>query len=489
MKMLNELRARLHAAKEEGRAAVKELEELEAKDNPSDDDQKATEAVNAKIDDLQAETEKLTTDITDEEQRIARATSFAVDPVPAAETSAGDSTTVAQGVAGISLAVALAAAGVALTPSNAPAGHIDHGGYEMRLGAHITSNELDPALTGGFQSMADFAMAVRGSHPQIGGQVDERLTTMLQAAPANYHQEEGAVEGYMVPPAMRQAIWELIFMGDDILNRVTLEPTSSNAVKIILDETTPWGSTGIQARWDGEGDQLTADKLVTKGEMVDLHKLSAYVLATDELLEDAPRLSDRLTRGAARAINWKASDSIVYGNGVGQPMGYFNAACLVSVAKESGQAADTIVTANIGKMFSRLWTVSGGRPLWLANRDIVPQLIELVIGNQPVWTGFNAGLQQAPGGLLLGYPIMFSEHAKTLGDKGDLQLIDLDGYYGIQKSGGIRFASSIHLFFDYGVQAFRWTFRMGGQPFLSAAIASANGPNTKSHFVTLDARA
>ena len=170
-------------------------------------------------------------------------------------------------------------------------------------------------------------------------------------------------------------------------------------------------------------------------------------------------------------------------------MGYFNAACLVSVAKESGQAADTIETLNIAKMFSRLWTVGGGRPLWLANRAIVPQLMTMTIGNQPVWTGFNAGLQDAPGGRMLGYPILWSEHAKTLGDKGDIQLIDLDGYYGIQKSGGIRFASSIHLFFDYGVQAFRWTFRMGGQPFLSAAISPANGSNTKSHFVTLDARA
>ena len=91
--------------------------------------------------------------------------------------------------------------------------------------------------------------------------------------------------------------------------------------------------------------------------------------------------------------------------------------------------------------------------------------------------------------VLLGRPIRFSEHCKTLGTVGDIQLVDPKGYYALTKAGGIKFASSIHLYFDYGLQAFRWTIRLGGQPHLAAPVSPANGSTTKSHFVALATRA
>jgi len=112
-----------------------------------------------------------------------------------------------------------------------------------------------------------------------------------------------------------------------------------------------------------------------------------------------------------------------------------------------------------------------------------------MLGQQPIWTPPATGFQNAPGGFLFGRPVRFSEHCKTLGDKGDIQLLDLKGYYGVRKEGGTRYATSLHLYFDYGLQAFRWILRFGGQPHLSAPVAPANGANTKSHFVSLDERA
>lgn len=356
--------------------------------------------------------------------------------------------------------------------------------------AQPRSNEPDPATTFGFHDMAEFGRAVQAACRQ-GGVVDPRLTggMGIEGAPTNFHRETGGTDGYMVPPAMRDTIWELVFEGQNLLNLVDGEPTARNAVEMLADETTPWGATGVQANWRSEGQQMSASRLATEGRSVKLHELYAFVLATDELLEDAPRLNNRLTRQAARAINWKASDAIVYGNGVGQPLGYFNSTALVSVAKESGQGADTILAKNVAKMYSRLLPEGLSRSLWLANSDILPEIMTLTIGDKPIWTPPNAGFQDAPGGFLLGRPIMFTEHAKTLGDKGDLQLIDPMGYYAPRKQSGIKFDSSIHLYFDYGIQAFRWTFRFGGQPYLSAPVSPKHGTNTKSHFVVLDDRA
>jgi HK97 family phage major capsid protein len=291
-----------------------------------------------------------------------------------------------------------------------------------------------------------------------------------------------------VPPQFSDTIWELVTAQDDLLNLVGPEPTSSNVVMKLADETTPWGSTGVQAAWRTEAQQMTASKLATSKKFVTLEELYAFVLATDELLQDAPRLNDRLTRQSARAISWKASDAIMWGTGAGQPLGFMSAPALVTVSKESGQAAATLAVNNLAKIFSRILVQPGSTPLWIGNRDILPQLIPLTIGNQPVWVSPSAGLHDAPGGFLLGLPLRWSEHASTLGTLGDLVLIDPQGYYAVQRDSQPQFASSIHLYFDYGVQAFRWTFRFGGEPFLSAAVSPAHGSNTKSSFVTLQAR-
>ena len=346
------------------------------------------------------------------------------------------------------------------------------------------TDEPNPETTYGFRNIGEFAIAVHRASDRAAPVLDPRLN----AAPTNYHEGGGtAGEGFMLPVDFRNDIWEAVAGVESLMMDVDLEPTSARQVDMIKDESTPWGSSGVQAYWRSEGVQMNASKLDTDGASVTLHELYAFVLATEELLADAPRLNARLQRKAPQAIAWKASDSIVYGTGAGQPLGWFNSAALVSVAAESGQAADTIVAQNVLKMYARLLMVPGDRPYWLANQDVVPQLAGMTIGDQPVWTPPN-GLVDAPGGFLLGRAVKWSEHAKTLGDKGDLTFVSPKGYYAARRTQGIEYAESIHLFFDYNIKAFRFIFRFGGQPHLSAPVSPANGSSTKSHFVTLDAR-
>lgn len=354
--------------------------------------------------------------------------------------------------------------------------------------------EQDPMR--GFANAADFGLAVHAAcHPAARGrQVDERLLALYQApsepsaGPTNFHRETGASEGYMVPPAMREEIWDIALSDDDLFGLVNPEPTASNSWQLNADESTPWGATGVQAYWRSEGTQMTTSRLATEPRTGKLHELYAFVLASGELLEDAPKLNSRLTKGAGAAIRWKASEAIVRGTGAGQPLGYETSPCLVTVSKESGQAADTILAKNLLKMFSRGLSVPGSRWVWLANRDIVPQLVDLKIGNEPSWAAPNQGMQAAPNGMILGSPVIFTEHAKTLGDLGDIAYIDLSGYYAAMHTSGVKFDSSIHLYFDYNIEAFRWIFRLGGAPFLSAPVSPASGSNTKSSFVVLEAR-
>ena len=443
---INELRQRLGDVKAEGRGVHDKIAALEAKADRSEAEEAELVALEKRADELMADVETAQADVSAEEARIERGRAFAAAP--------------------------------AADPRGATRPALD-----------ITSPEPDPAGTNGFADVAEFALAVRAGTPGGDGHwIDPRLG----AAPSSPHQEGGTAEGFMVPSEFRDAIWEVVF-GDeefDLLNLVDLEPTSRNSVEHNADETTPWGSTGIQARWRGEASQMTESNLVTEPRQLGLNHLYAFVTASEELMEDTPRLASRLTNGAGQAIKWKASAGIFSGTGVGQPKGFHLSAAQVSVAKEGGQTADTVVAANVAKMFSRMLAGSIGRSSWLINSDVLPQIMTMTLGNNSIFMPPATGFQNAPGGFLLGRPILLTEHAKTVGDKGDIHLVDMRrGYHGLEKTGGVKFASSIHLYFDYGVEAFRWTFRMGGTPFLSAPVSPANGSNTKSHFVTLDARA
>lgn len=347
----------------------------------------------------------------------------------------------------------------------------------------LAVNEPNPATTGGFKDVAEFASAVRAF--AVNGDSDRRLL----ATPSNVHQGDGGSgEGFLLPSEFRDEIYNAVTETDDFLSRFTMTPTANRSIETIRDETTPWGAAGIQAYWRAEGAQMSPEKMLTKAGRMEINDLAVLAAVTEETLADAPRLSAQLTLKASQAIAWKAGEAIMTGTGVGQPLGYMNAPALVTVAKESAQTADTIVAANVNSMYARLLMLPGDQPFWAANRDIFPQLQGLNLGDTPLFYP-PTGITTAPNGMLLGYPIIYTEHAATLGDVGDLTLVSPGGYLGAVRGGGVQFSSSIHLWFDYALSAFRWTFRMGGQPILSAPVSPAKGSATKSHFVTLAARA
>ena len=334
----------------------------------------------------------------------------------------------------------------------------------------------------GFGSAAEFGRAVHAA--SVGGYVDQRL---FGAAPDATMRETGSAEGYLVPPAMRDAIWEHVFDDEGIVQLFDPEPTSSNAVTFIADEDAPWGDGGVVARWRAEAQKMEPSKFAQGERTTKLNDLYAFVLATEELLEDAPLLESRITKRAGQAIQWEAGEALLFGDGTGKPLGALKGAGVVTVAKDSGQAAGTITLKNIANMYAAAINPQGA--FWLMSAALLPQLIELNMGGNLIWTPPSTGITGAPGGYLLGRPIRYSEHAEAPGSVGDISLLNPRGYHAITKSSGVKFASSIHLFFDYNIRAFRWTFRLGGQPIMSKPLAAAKGGLQRSYAVTLAERA
>ena len=353
----------------------------------------------------------------------------------------------------------------------------------------IVSTGPDPREgTGGFASLGEFTKAVHAAGVKGQGHyVDKRLQPNAQGPGTFGSERSGADGGYLIPPEFSNSIKEHMLDDINFLSMTDNMTVDGNSMAFPTDETTAWGDDGINVYWEAEGARGKETKGVLGRKELRLNKLFAIMPVTDELLEDSSTLSSWLTRKAGEALRWETNDSLINGSGAGQPMGIANASALVTVAKKSGQTADTLVVDNVSDMYSR--ALRPMRSVWVCNSDVLPQLIQLNVANQPVWVAPGSGMQTAPGGMLMGRPIYFSESCKTLGDNGDIYLVDWMAYCTITKRSGIKTDMSMHLWFDYDMMAFRVIFRLDGQPWLKKPVERPNSTLTKSPFVTLAERA
>lgn len=344
----------------------------------------------------------------------------------------------------------------------------------------------------GWQSLGEFALGVRTA-AMPGGQsrMDNRL---IANAPTTYGTEGvGSDGGFAVPPQYSSEIVQLLKSEQSLLSLTDQMTTTSNSMVFPVDETSDWQSTGgILAYWESEAGQITQSKPSFKQLTVNANKVTALVPVSEELREDAPALDRYLRMKAPQKILFKVNLAIVQGTGAGQPLGILNSGALVSVAKETGQAADTIVFENINKMWSRLYAPCRMNAVWLINQDIEPQLdgmsVTVGTGGAPVYLP-PGGLADTPYARLKGRPVIPTQACETLGDQGDIILADLSQYLTVQKAGGMRSEVSVHLWFDYDLAAYKFVLRIGGQPWWSTTISARDGSNTMSPFVTLDERA
>lgn len=352
----------------------------------------------------------------------------------------------------------------------------------------ITSDEPDPETTGGFKDFGEFALAVMQANPHVGGARDERLQFMADVpGSTTVNTGSGAEGGFLIPVEYSSRIREYMFGEDSLLPLCSVDTIGGNSMVFPLDETTPWGTSGVRAFWEGEGSNIQRSNLSTQTRSMRLKKLAALVPVTEEMRQDSNVLSTRVPRQAGRAIGWKTSDAIINGSGAGTMLGIRNAlnTALITHTKETSQTADTIVAANATKMFAR--STRPGGLTWTINPDAWNQLPLMTIGDQPVWLP-SRDMQRTPGGMLLGRPVIMTDTMQTLGDAGDFCAIDFAAYEIITKAGGVQTATSMHLWFDYDMVAFRATYRIDGMPAFRNAITPPYSSVTRSPYVQLGAR-
>ena len=357
---------------------------------------------------------------------------------------------------------------------------------EQRRQIAATGKGPGVELVGQFADPFEFFKALDWQTLQTQGR-DSRLKALGSGA--------GADGGFLIAEDYRAEVMKIALESAIVRPRARVIPMGGPTVRYPTIRDTTHASNwygGITANWVAEGGDLSTVVQPTFGQVsLTAKKLTAYTEAPNELLADAAvALESLLLQLFPEAIAQFEDDSFLNsGVGAAAPVSVLNADALISVAKETAQDADTIVWENIVKMYSRMLPASLGRAVWVANIDTFPQLAQMSLavgtGGAPVWLNSGVG---GPPNSILGRPLIFTEKAETVGDAGDLMLVDF-GYYLIGDRQAMTVDSSPHVRFTTDKTVWRFIQRVDGRPWIDSALTPRYSTATLSPFVSLAARA
>ena len=343
----------------------------------------------------------------------------------------------------------------------------------------------------GFKSPREFIGAVMAAGVRPG-RIDARLKP-LQIEAAQGSDEQGTYAdpygGFFVPVAMSPTLLQLRPEDDPIAPLVTSVPLEAPTVKfnarVDKDHSTSV-SGGFTVTRHPETVDGTSSRAKYEQVVLTADELFGIAYATERLLTDSPTsFAAIIAAGFKDQFADHAIEERFNGTGAGEFLGFMKSPALVTVAKQGGQTADTLVTENIDKMVARCWRY--GSAIWHANNTCFPQLQGLtrVVGSGGSVVNY---LTWAPGGqmYLLGRPLYLTEHCAALGDLGDIALCNwsefIEGTYQPMQS-----AESVHVRFLAHERTFKFWLRNGGAPWWKSALTPKHG-DTLSPFVTLAAR-
>ena len=339
----------------------------------------------------------------------------------------------------------------------------------------------------GFTNLGDFAKEIWHRNTQAN-----RLSKIHEVQNA-YSSLDPASGGYLIPESMDSEIRSMVLEESIVRSRATVVPMSTPQMLFpFVDWTTNVGSTfgGWTVTRVSEGAAITASNAKFGRVKLDVTKQVAGAEVPNEMFSDVGALDGFIRRTLPQAVAFAEDIDFLTGNGAGQPLGVINSAntALLTITKETNQAASSVVIENILKMYARMLPSSKSRAVWLVNPTTFIELQQLSIavgtGGAPVMLMNLAG---SPTPTILGRPVIETEKVPTLGSASDISFIDFT-YYLIGDRPGSGLESSPHGQFMNDITEMKLTSRNDGRPWVQSAFTPTNG-DTLSPFVTLGARA
>jgi HK97 family phage major capsid protein len=299
--------------------------------------------------------------------------------------------------------------------------------------------------------------------------------------------------GYALPTATEIAVFDGSVPKSIFLSRANVQPMTTRRQEVVTFDRSGDGAAGTYFGMafefipeGGAGANVQTASLRLIG--MDAKTASILFDCSNEQLQDAPGFEGKMMAAVQAAVGYGIDRVCLRGTGAGQPLGVLNQPSLITVDKQNGQQADTIVYENLTAMFSRLPGASVGSSVWLASQSCIPALSTLSVAvgtggsHIPVMTESNGQFS------ILTRPVIFTDLCRPIGDAADLVICDLSQYT-IGMRAGMAIERSMHVGFAKNRITFRLLMRFDGgsgwdQPFQPEFSAP-----TQSPFIQLAARA
>lgn len=325
------------------------------------------------------------------------------------------------------------------------------------------------------------------------GVQDQRLIQVNNAVLGS-NEGTGADGGFAIQTDFAGVILESALERNSLLQRLDRYTVSSGANSmrwVMADETDISKSVfgGVQMYWAAEGGTVPATHPKLREVKLDLEKMMGFAYCTEEMMEDAAFMSGFFSTAFSLAADELLTGAVIGGDGVGKPLGILNSSALVTVAKETSQAAGTFVGNNAVKMLARAMPKNRDRLVWLMHPDMEEQLPALSITSSDgstskfLWDP-EGGIRNFDAQRVLGKTVIFDQNCATPGVVGDVMLVDPFQYILLSK-GTIKQDWSMHVEFLTDQMCFRVVFRCNGTPKVNSPLTIKNSTKTRSPFVAL----
>jgi HK97 family phage major capsid protein len=272
-------------------------------------------------------------------------------------------------------------------------------------------------------------------------------------------------------------------------SRATIIRMARRQVQIpVLDQTgttagVPHWFGGMSFYWGEEAKEKTATDASFRQVTLTANKLYGLTRASDELVDDsAISLGDFLSgpMGFSGGIAWMEDYAFIQGTGVGQPLGILKAGATLTVPRVQDSPAFSFDdAANMRAAF-----LPTGRGVWIINQSLMDEVITM---NGPsanpsyVW---QPNARDGIPGMLLGFPVIWTEKTPVAGQVGDVMLVDWT-YYLIGDRQATTIESTKFDKWAYDLTSWRAVHRVDGQPWLSTPLTLQDGSTQISPFVIL----
>jgi len=309
-----------------------------------------------------------------------------------------------------------------------------------------------------------------------GGNTEQRADNLVMGT--------GSLGGYLVPEQFRNEIMMVSGEAAIVRPRAQVIPAGSPPDAPITMPAFVQGSDGVYGgvagQWIGEAGSKPQTDVAFSQISLEPKEYAAYMRLSDKLLRNSSAMGAFVTNAMRNKIAAEQDYQFLRGDGIGKPLGVLNAAGKKNVARNT---SSDVKYEDILGMMSVLLPGSLAGAVWVANITTMPKIAELEDGaGNNIF--INGDATKSLPATLAGVPLLWNGKMPTLGNEGDLCLVDFS-YYLIKDGSGPFVASSEHVHFTTNETVIKAFVNVDGQPWVTSALTLEDGSTTVSPYVIL----